>query len=98
LLATKTASRRPRGSRIVQSSGVVSCPRSDGTVLVDVGAGRRITLDLFGSRVWMHIADQPTFPALVLRLRDDGSSAERLAEDVTRLLARWDATGVITWR
>jgi hypothetical protein len=94
----KTASTRSRGSRIVQSSGVVSCPRPDGTVLVDVGAGRRITLDLFGSHVWMQLADQPTLPALIALLRDDGSSAERLAEDVTRLLARWDASGVITWR
>jgi hypothetical protein len=88
----------PRGSRIAQSAGVVSCPRADGTVLVDLGAGRRITLDLFGSQVWMRLADQPTLAALVARVSDDGTSAERLAEDVTRLLARWRAMGAITWR
>jgi hypothetical protein len=63
-----------------------------------VGAGRRITLDRFGSHVWMQLADQPTLPALVARLRDAGASAERIAEDVTRLLAWWRAMGVIAWR
>jgi hypothetical protein len=46
----------------------------------------------------MRLADQPTLAALVARVSDDGTSAERLAEDVTRLLARWRAMGAITWR
>ena len=92
------SARWPRGSRIVRCAGVVACTRPDGTVLVDVGAGRRITLDPFGGHVWMQLADQPTLPALVARLRDAGASAERIAEDVTRLLAWWRAMGVIVWR
>jgi hypothetical protein len=35
---------------------------------------------------------------LVERLRDEGTRAEQLAEDVTRLLAQWCEKGVIAWR
>lgn len=97
LPAAMTPPTRPRGSRIAQSGGVLSCPRTDGTTLVEVDGGRPLPLDPFGSRVWMWLADQPTLPALIVHLRDDGASVERLAEDVTRLLARWRAMGVITW-
>jgi Coenzyme PQQ synthesis protein D (PqqD) len=95
---SSSTARWPRGSRIVRCADVVACTRPDGTVLVDVGAGRRITLDRFGSYVWMQLADQPTLPTLVARLRDAGTSTERVAEDVTRLLAWWRGVGVIAWR
>ena len=88
----------PRGSRIDQSGGVVACPRDGGLLLIDVGAGRRIALDPFGQRVWTALTDRPTLALLLARLRDDDTPVERLAEDVTRLLARWRAWGVITWR
>jgi hypothetical protein len=97
-IAGRATPTRPRGSRIVRCAGVVACTRADGTVLVDVGAGRRVTLDRFGDEVWMQLADQPTLPELVARLRDTGTPAERVAEDVTRLLAWWRGAGVITWR
>ena len=67
-------------------------------LLLDMGQGRRITLDLFGSRLWSELRQEPTLGSLLTALRDDGGSSERLAEDVTRLLARWRAGGVITWR
>lgn len=88
----------PPGSRIVASAAVIDCPRPSGTLLLDVGQGRRIALDLFGSRLWSELQPEPTLTTLLTALRDDGASAERLAEDVTRLLARWRAGGVITWR
>ena len=88
----------PPGSRITPSAAVVDCPRPGGVLLLDVGQGRRITLDLFGSRLWSEVRQAPTLTSLLTVLRDDGASSERLAEDVTRLLARWRAGGVITWR
>jgi hypothetical protein len=87
-----------RGDRIALSNAVVSCPRADGSVLIDVRGGRRLTLDQFGCRVWTALARQPTLAQLIAGLHEDGGSVERLAEDITRLLARWRAIGVITWR
>jgi hypothetical protein len=98
-MSAMTPSAQPRGSRIVQSGRVAPVARADGSiVLVDVGSGRRITLDSFGSRVWELLADRPTLPLLVERLRDAGTRAERLAEDLVLLLARWREMGVITWQ
>jgi hypothetical protein len=94
----RAAKRQLRGGRIVRSSRAVSCPRPDGTLIVDVDAGRRSTLDWFGCRVWTLLAEQPTLPGLVLQLRDEGTSAERLAEDVSRLLATWHRAGLIALR
>jgi hypothetical protein len=88
----------PRGSRLAQATGVVTCPRHDGATLLDMGAGRRLTLDEFGGRVWRALADGPSLAALLTRLRDDDVPADRLAEDVTRLLARWSARDLIIWR
>jgi hypothetical protein len=67
-------------------------------LLIDMRAGRRIVLDEFGSRVWTQLTEGPTLPALVLRLRDEGTVAERLAEDVVRLLWTWQQAGLIDWR
>jgi hypothetical protein len=86
------------GSRIAQAGHVASSALADGAVLIDVRAGRRTRLDHFGSRLWRALASQPTLPALVASLREDGTSAERLAEDVTRLLARWSTQGLVEWR
>ncbi len=88
---------RPLGSRLTQANSVVTC-ETDTVFLTNMATGRRITLDDFGARVWALLGEQPTLPALVVRLRDDGTSAERLAEDVTRLLARWRASSLIAWR
>jgi hypothetical protein len=88
----------PRGSRLTQAPGVVTCPQSDDVLLLDMGAGRRVTLDGFGGRVWRALADGPSLAALLARLRDDDMPAARLAEDVTRLLARWSARDLILWR
>ena len=63
-----------------------------------MGAGRRITLDAFGRRVWLALTDGPSLAELLVRLRDDDTPTERLAEDVTRLLARWSAGALIIWR
>jgi hypothetical protein len=93
-----TPARHVPGSRIAQAGHVVSSVIADGAVLVDARAGRRTRLDGFGSRLWRALAARPTLPALVTSLRDDGTSAERLAEDVTRLLARWKAQGLVEWR
>jgi hypothetical protein len=99
-IARRVADVQPesRGSRIVQTVAVIAVPRDDGTVLLDVGQGRRINLDGFGARVWSALGAQPSLPALITGLRDDGTPTQRLAEDVTRLLARWRASGIITWR
>jgi hypothetical protein len=67
-------------------------------MLVDMSSGRRTRLDHFGGRLWQALASQPALPALVASLHDEGTSAERLAEDVMRLLARWQAQGMIEWR
>jgi hypothetical protein len=89
---------QPRGSRIAQSGTVAPIVRADGIILIDVSGGRRISLDAFGSRVWALLADLPTLPVLVERLREDGTRSEQLAEDVACLLARWGERGVIVWR
>jgi hypothetical protein len=88
----------PRGSRIAPSARVAPVERADGIVLVDVSGGQRITLDAFGSNVWRLLADQPTLPLLLERLRDEHTRADRVAEDVARLLMRWLELGVIAWR
>jgi hypothetical protein len=85
------------GNRLRQSTGVGMLPRGDGAVLADSDAARRLVIDAFGRRVWALLVDRPTLASLVMRLRDEGTPAERLAEDVTRLLARWRAAGVIAW-
>jgi hypothetical protein len=89
---------RSVGSRIAPSTAVVTCPRTDGAVLIDAGSGRRITLDAFGSRLWTELGDHPSLAELLARLHDDGTPAERMAEDVCRVLARWRAAGMISWR
>lgn len=71
---------------------------ADRLALVDVGGGRRITLDAFGSRVWTLLVDHPTLPILLERLRCDGGRPEQIAEDATRLLAHWRQRGLIAWR
>ena len=86
------------GSRIVQSASVVYSEHDAGALLLDVAAGRRVLLDAFGRRVWVALGDALTLVELFACLRDDGTPAERLAEDVTRLLARWRAQGLIRWR
>ena len=86
-----------RGNRVAHSVSIVPSSNAEGMLLVEVGEGRRITLDPFASRVWTEIGDRPTLAALIGRLFDEGSSAERLAEDVMRLLARWRDMGLITW-
>jgi hypothetical protein len=96
--AARTLPAQPRGSRIAKSGRVAPIVRDDGTILVDVNGGRRITLDPFGSRVWALLTDEPTLPVLVERLRDEGTRSEQLAEDVTRLLERWREMGLIAWR
>lgn len=86
------------GVRITQSPEVVFSPHGEGALLLDTASGRRITLDPFGRVVWESLVDAPTLPELLLRLRDESTPAERLAEDVSRLLARWRAQGLIRWR
>jgi hypothetical protein len=88
----------PSGDRIAQAEHVASSASGDGAVLVDMRTGRRTRLDHFGSRVWRVLSSQPTLASLVAALRDDGTGAERLAEDVTRLLARWLTQGLVEWR
>jgi hypothetical protein len=97
-VAGPSRERLPRASVVVPASSVVACPRPGGVVLIDMAGGKRIVLDQFGSRVWSALAEQPTLAALLTRLRVDGTLAQRLAEDVTQLLARWRAGGVISWR
>ena len=63
-----------------------------------MGCGRRLTLDSFGSRVWTSLDGQPTLPRLLERLRDEQPSDDRLSADVRRLIAHWDALGMIVWR
>lgn len=90
--------RTPRGSRIVASGAGVPVEGSDRLVLVGMAVGQRITLDAFGRRVWALLGKEPTLPFLIEALRDGQVRADRLAEDVTRLLARWQSLGVIAWR
>ena len=88
----------PRGSRAGHAKSVITCARPNGTVLVDVRAGRRVSLDVFGTRVWNQLMLEPTLGALIAGLHDDGTSAERLAEDVVQLLSAWRRMGMIEWR
>jgi hypothetical protein len=74
-----------------------SVRRVDDQVIIDVAGGRRLTLDQFGYRLWIALGERPTLAALLMGLREEAGSAEQLAEDVTRLLARWRAIGVISW-
>jgi len=93
-----TPVRRVPGSRITQARHVASSGSLDGSVILDMSTGRRTRLEHLGSRLLRALSSQPTLPALVIALRDEGTSAERLAEDVTRLLARWQTQGMIDWR
>ena len=90
--------RAPRDGRIVASGTVVPLERSESVVLVGMMSGQRITLDDFGRRVWVALETEPTLALLVEELRDGRLRADRLAEDVVRLLARWRSLGVIAWR
>jgi hypothetical protein len=93
-----TPARHVPGSRIAQTRHVASSASVDGSVIVDMSTGRRTRIEHLGSRLLQALSSQPTLPALVIALRDEGTSAERLAEDVTRLLARWQTQGMIDWR
>jgi hypothetical protein len=66
-------------------------------VLIDVAAGRRLTLDPFGSRIWSLLADQPALTTLAERLRGEGHD-EQLLSDLVPLLAAWCEKGLVTWR
>jgi hypothetical protein len=92
-----TPARYVPGSRIAQAGHVASSPDGDGAVLVDMSTGRRTRLDHFGSRVWQALASHPTLPLLVASLRDEGTAAERLAENATRLLTQWRVQGLVEW-
>jgi hypothetical protein len=76
----------------------VTVTTSDSVTLIELGAGRRMTLQPFGGRVWALLGDYPTLPVLLERLRRDGGRPEQMAEDVTRLLAYWRQRGAIEWR
>lgn len=69
-----------------------------GSRIARSGAEVRTPPDALAGRVWALLAEQPTLPVLVERLRGDDVRPEQLAEDVTRLLARWHAMGAIAWR
>jgi hypothetical protein len=97
-LTANTPATPPHGSRIAQSHLVVPIVHAGRTILIDMNGGHRIALDAFGNRVWQSLADQPTLPVLIERLRDEGTRAERIAEDVVRLLAKWREESVIAWR
>ena len=85
------------GSRIVQARHVASSSTIEGAVLVDTRTAHRTRVDHFGSRLWKALSCQPTLPSLVASLRDEGTRAERLAEDVARLLARWQRQELVRW-
>lgn len=96
--AQKVLATCPRGARIVRSTGVVDVVYRGVVHLVDVTAGHRIALTGTGSRVWSSLADSPTFPLLVERLRDDVTRTEQLLEDAARIVETWHALGLIEWR
>ena len=85
------------GRRIAQAGNVAASALADGAVLVDGRSGRRTRVDHFGRRLWEALSCQPNLPSLMDSLRDDATPAERLAEDVTRLLARWCRQGLLHW-
>ncbi|MDB4917217.1 MAG: hypothetical protein JWM95_4861 [Gemmatimonadetes bacterium] len=97
-MATKTSAAQPPGSRIARSPNVTCTMHATGITLVGNGARHGERLDPFGSHVWQLLADEPTLPILVERLRDDRTRVEQLAEDVVRLLARWHGGDMIAWR
>ena len=71
-----TPARHAPGSRIAQAGHVASSAVTDGAVLIDMRVGHRTRLDQLGSRIWQALPSQPTLPALVASLRDEGTSAE----------------------
>ena len=71
---------------------------SEPVTLIELSGGRRITLQRFGGRVWALLADRPTLPILLERLRRDGGRPEQIAEDATRLLVYWRQRGMLEWR
>lgn len=85
------------GSRITPAGHVAASALADGAVLVDGRTGRRTRVDHFGRRLWDALSCQPTLPSLMESLRDEAMPPERLAEDVTRLLARWQRQGLVHW-
>ena len=90
--------REPAGSRIVPAPHAVAAVTGGVTLLIDMEGGQRLTLTEFGGRLWGALADHPTLPALIERLRDDESRSEQLAEDVVRALAEWRARGLLRWQ
>lgn len=67
-------------------------------MLLDMGAGRRITIDDVGTLAWALLDEQPTFAGLVGALCDEGTRVDELARDVARLLTEWLKLGVVSWR
>lgn len=96
--AQNIAATWPRGARIARSADVVDVAYRNVMYLIDVTAGRRIALTSAGSRVWSALADRPTFPLLIERLRDDATRTEQLLEDTARIVETWRALGLIEWR
>lgn len=81
--------------RIRPSTAVIAFARAGELVLLDMGGGRRVTLDAYGAAVWRALADAPTRDELRRRLRTDPASSGA-PEDVLRpLLARWRDIGLV---
>jgi phage baseplate assembly protein W len=84
--------------RIARSALVTPVVHRSRTVLINLNSGQRVTLDPMGSRVWELLADHPTLPALLERLRGSVTPADGYTEDVVRLLTRWQSAGLIEWK
>lgn len=82
-------------SRLARSPSVVEVVRDGTTVLVDMHAGRRITLDALGARVWTALASDPTVAEVTRQVRGDRSLAAWNDDDMAALLVQWRAMGLI---
>jgi len=85
-------------TRLTPAQGVVLEHAGRQDLLVNTISGSRCVLNAMGRRIWVMLASQPTFPALVGGLSHPSDRRRgELVRDAGRLLLAWQAAGLITW-
>jgi hypothetical protein len=96
--------RRPmpdiRSSQLRRAPHVLATAQGEEVVLLDTSRERYYTLNAIGARVWELLERSTTFGELVSAIRAEydapsGSDADRVEEDVARLLTQLRTAGLL---
>lgn len=75
---------------------VVDCKLGDGTALLDLKSNIYFGLNEVGAFVWNNLSQPVTFGQLCRMTEDEfGADTERVSEDLSSLVSRMDAAGLV---